>query len=65
MTGKVIAILKNILARLIKIPSFLRGDYIVIMQDGDSLVVDCGNSDKHKIKSAASVFFQKAYNMAS
>lgn len=43
--------------------SFLRGDFIVLMPQGKTLVVDPGNNTKTSVQSAAEVFFDAAVKL--
>ena len=50
------------LQRLAKTISFIRGDYIVLMPEGDKLTVDCGlHTDKVFVKNVAALFLKTAF----
>ena len=52
----------RLLQRCANVISFIRGDYIVLMPDGNTLVVDCGtHKDKQFLKDAAALFMKTAF----
>lgn len=53
--------------RLKQIPSFLRGDLIVLNVDkhNQKLIVDAGNKTPDELKTAANTLFKTAYNLGS
>lgn len=52
------------LKRLIQIPSFLKGELIVLKVDKNKLTVDAGTRSHDELKSAATTLFKKAYNLS-
>lgn len=53
------------LKRLMQIPSFLKGEFIVLRveRDIDKLNVDAGNSSPDELKKVATTFFKNAYDL--
>jgi hypothetical protein len=53
--------------RLKQIPSFLKGDLIVLKVDkaSDKLTVDAGNKTADELKTAANTLFRTAYNLSN
>jgi hypothetical protein len=53
------------LHRLMQIPSFLKGELIVLKVDKskDKLTVDAGNQSVDELKTAANSLFKAAYNL--
>lgn len=53
--------------RLLQIPSFLRGELIVLKVDrkNDKLTVDAGNQTVDELKTAANTLFRTAYNLSN
>lgn len=53
--------------RLKQIPSFLRGDLIVLKVDKENskLTVDAGNKSAEELRTAANTLFRTAYNLSN
>lgn len=53
--------------RLKQVPSFLRGELIVLQVDAstESLKVDAGNKSAAELKKAANTLFKKVYNLSN
>lgn len=49
--------------RLKKVLSFIRGDFIVLEINRDTVVVDAGNNTTLDIKNVATIFFREAYSL--
>ena len=55
------------LQRIREIPSFLRGEFIVLKVDkqNDKLTVDAGNTSPEELKTVANTLFKKAYRLSN
>lgn len=51
------------LKRIIEIIKFLRGDFIVLKIEHNTLRVDAEHFEKEKLKEVASTFFHHVYNL--
>lgn len=51
------------LKRMSELIRFIKGDFIVLKINSDTLVVDAENFDKTKLKEVASVFLRQVYDL--